>query len=559
MNYNLLDEDDNKFVVGNGDSSFSIAKYGLDDGFMEKLRMLPRVGYADGGMVQPEPIAQPGAPIDLPIDALPYNPSSLELGGVSPASIYAGRQLLQAQQEAANQRSLDLESANLAEETARQERLSKAFNLTPAEQQTAFTTAQPAAQPTALPTEQTPSVADNIPGYMKIGMGQGQTAPFMLPEDIRAGYEKMQQGTMAQAKAHADAAVEQAKLYEQQAADLQKNENARLAELNKLDQETATLQKDIATQKIDPSRIWTNASTGNRVTAGISLLLGGLSQGLTGAKSNPAMDVINNAIDRDIDAQKAELGKKQNLLSLNLQKYGRLDQAFQATKMQIMAVTQAQINQQAAKMGSKQALAAAQVATGQMDVQLAMLKNQLASAYAKDQMMNKPEGLTAKDLMKLDQETRSRMVQMPNGNYMEAFNEKSADEVKKAQGKFIPIQDLAKQFYVEMERGRVIPQGITPSAFQSMRQQRAEALEQSMTVELKNLFELGALTKDDMRLITPLVPEIGKIVNPEAQKAAVDFILERVNSRLNAVYSSNVPGLNPSGRKSRETSIFVRP
>ena len=226
--------------------------------------------------------------------------------------------------------------------------------------------------------------------------------------------------------------------------------------------------------------------------------------------------------------------------------------------MQMMAVTQAQINQQAAKMGSKQSLAAAQVASGEMDIKQAMLKNQLASAYAKDQMMNKPKGLTAKDLMKLDQETRSRMVQMPNGNFMEALNPAGADEVKKAQAKYIPIKDLANQFYVEMERGAVVPQGITPSAFQSMRQQRAAALEQSMTVELKNLFELGALTKDDMRLIQPLVPEIGKIVNPEAQKAAVDFIIQRVNSRLNAVYSANVPGLNPSGRKSREISPFVR-
>lgn len=549
MNYNLLDEDDNKFVVGNGDSSFSIAKYGLDDGFMEKLRMLPRmqsdggrIGFFDGGVAQdPSLIAQDEGEFSV------TNP----LGGV-----------LTVPKDFSDPATMELYN-----KAAAQAELSSEPSL---EQQRMMATPKPAAPTTPgveeralqpLPgagSTQVPS-AGTVPPYMQIGMGGPQPAPFMLPEDIRSGYEKMQQGTMAQAKAHADAAMEQAKLYEEQAIDLKVQEVARQTQMQNLDRQIATLQKDIATQKIDPNRIWSNATTGNRVMAGVSLLLGGLSQGLSGAKTNPAMDVINNAIDRDIDAQKAELGKKQNLLSLNLAKYGRLDQAFQATKMQIMAVTQAQINQQAAKMGSKQALAAAQVATGQMDVQLAMLKNQLASAYAKDQMMNKPEGLTAKDLMKLDQETRSRMVQLPNGNYMEAFNDKSAEEVKKAQGKFIPIQDLANQFYVEMERGSVIPQGITPSAFQSMRQQRAAALEQSMTVELKNLFELGALTKDDMRLIAPLVPEIGKIINPEAQKAAVDFIVNRVNSKLNAVYSANVPGLNPSGRQSRETSIFVRP
>lgn len=544
MNYNLLDEDDNKFVVGNGDSSFSIAKYGLDDGFMEKLRMLPRQGYFDGGVVEPSGLeaglkAQSGISDIFSAVATPIA-ETVQTGLQAPTS--RGLQFAPYGQFGGEPETPMTPMAPVSEPIP---------GRTGATGTWSPETEAPAAQPTAP--------EDNIPPYMKIGMGQNQPAPFMLPEDIRSGYEKMQQGTMAQAQAHADAAIEQARLYDEQAKDLALQQVRYDTHVRKLDSDIAELQKNIANQKIDPNRIWSNASTGNRVTAGISLLLGGLSQGLTGAKSNPAMDVINNAIDRDIDAQKAELGKKQNLLSLNLAKYGRLDQAFQATKLQIMAVTQAKINQQAAQMGSKQALGAAQVASGQMDVQMGMIKNQLAAAYAKEQLMNKPEGLTAKDLLKLDQETRSRMVQLPNGNYMEAFNEKSAEEVKKAQGKFIPIQDLAKQFYVEMERGRVIPQGITPSAFQSMRQQRAEALEQSMTVELKNLFELGALTKDDMRLITPLVPEIGKIVNPEAQKAAVDFILERVNSRLNAVYSSNVPGLNPSGRKSRETSIFVRP
>lgn len=544
MNYNLVDEDDNKFVVGNGDSSFSIAKYGLDDGFMEKLRMLPRVGYAEGGIVE-EPA-----------------PSALEsglkaqsgIGDIFGAIASPIGEAMQAGLEAPTPRGLQFAPYG---QFGGQAEAPTAPVSEPIPGRTGATgTWSPEAGAPAV----TPSpTEDNIPAYMKIGMGGQQPAPFMLPEDIRSGYEKMQQGTMQQAQAHADAAMEQARLYEEQAIDLKVQEVARQTQMQNLDKQIATLQKDIASQKIDPNRMWTNASTGNRVTAGISLLLGGLSQGLTGAKSNPAMDVINNAIDRDIDAQKAELGKKQNLLSLNLQKYGRLDQAFQATKMQIMAVTQAQINQQASKMGSKQALAAAQVATGQMDVQLAMLKNQLASAYAKDQMMNKPEGLTAKDLIKLDQETKARMVQLPNGNYMEAFSPQAASKVQEAQIRLAPIKDLANQFYTEMERGAVIPQGITPQAWQSQRQQRAAALEQTMKVELKNLFDLGALTDGDMDMINPLVPEIGKIVNPEAQKAAVDFIMNKVNSNLNAVYSAYVPGLNPSGRKSRETSVFRRP
>ncbi len=37
MPYSFIGEDDSKFTLSNGDGDFSIAKYGLDDGFMEKL------------------------------------------------------------------------------------------------------------------------------------------------------------------------------------------------------------------------------------------------------------------------------------------------------------------------------------------------------------------------------------------------------------------------------------------------------------------------------------------------------------------------------------------
>ena len=543
MPYNFVSEDDNKFTLNNGDQEFSIAKYDLDDGFMKKLRGLPRVGYYDGGVVAPELISQ---------DKGSFNVATPEDGVLTAPKDFSDPATMQLYNMAAAQAERSSMAAPSDVPRALTDIIPPSSVPQPVSPMAPAVTDRPIGQPA---TEQ------GQPGYLGLTQamqGMGGQAPFMMPEDIRSGFEKIQQGTADQAEAHAQAAMEQSRLYEEQAIDLQVMEVARKTQLNALDNETKRLQADVASNKIDPSRIYNNMTTGNRVLANISLLLGGLSQGLSGAKSNPAMDVINNAIDRDIDAQKAELGKKQNLLSLNLQKYGRLDQAFQATKMQMIAVTQAQINQQAAKMGSKQALAAAQVASGEMDIKQAMLKNQLASAFAKDQMMNKPEGLTAKDLMKLDDETQAKMVQMPNGNYMQAFNPQAAEAVRKAQAKFIPIKDLANQFYVEMEKGAVVPQGLTPDVWKSMRQQRASALEQSMTIELKNLFELGALTKDDMRLIEPLVPEIGKIVNPEAQKAAVDFIDQMVNSRLNAVYSSNVRGFNPSGRKSREISPFVR-
>lgn len=57
--------------------------------------------------------------------------------------------------------------------------------------------------------------------------------------------------------------------------------------------------------KIDNNRFWSNSSTGNKVMAGISIALGALGQAFTGGDRNYALEIIDKAIDRDIDEQKA--------------------------------------------------------------------------------------------------------------------------------------------------------------------------------------------------------------------------------------------------------------
>jgi hypothetical protein len=186
-----------------------------------------------------------------------------------------------------------------------------------------------------------------------------------------------------------------------------------------------------------------------------------------------------------------------------------------------------------------------------IDLKMAAIKQQLAASQAMSEKLNQPGGLSYKDVSKMNQDLQDKMVQLPNGNYMPARNKEAANEVSKKQVLYYPILDLTKQFYKAMEQGPTLPK--------TEASKNAKRLEASMLVELKNLSELGALTKDDMKIIDPLVPQIGNIIDPAAQKQAVDFIVNRVNSRLNAVYSAYIPGLNPSGRATREKSVFGRP
>lgn len=67
---------------------------------------------------------------------------------------------------------------------------------------------------------------------------------------------------------------------------------------------------EIGATKLDAHRLWNNRSTGDKVLAGIGLFLGAFGSG-----GNKAVDVINTAINKDIDAQKTDIQSKKDAYS----------------------------------------------------------------------------------------------------------------------------------------------------------------------------------------------------------------------------------------------------
>jgi hypothetical protein len=117
----------------------------------------------------------------------------------------------------------------------------------------------------------------------------------------------------------AQALGEQAKA---QAAALQPGIDAQQEIKNHIDQVTtqhsAEIQSvvdDIKNSHIDPNRYMSSMGTESRMATGIGLILGGVGSGVTGGP-NMALDFLNKQIDRDIQGQQAEIGKKENLVSL---------------------------------------------------------------------------------------------------------------------------------------------------------------------------------------------------------------------------------------------------
>ncbi len=132
------------------------------------------------------------------------------------------------------------------------------------------------------------------------------------------------------------------------------------ATMEKQQRNADELAQSVASEKIDPSKFWHDKSTGSKVLAAISVVLGGIGQALTHQNSNAALTVVQNAIDKDIDAQKANLGKKQTLLSDNLRQQGNLIAAENATRAQYESLFQGKVAQMAAKTNNPMVLSNAQ-------------------------------------------------------------------------------------------------------------------------------------------------------------------------------------------------------
>lgn len=70
----------------------------------------------------------------------------------------------------------------------------------------------------------------------------------------------------------------------------------------------------IKSSPIDSGRVWRNASTGDKVLAGIALLLSSAGQAMGAQGPNAGLQYIQKTIDQDIDAQKFDLLAKKDLI-----------------------------------------------------------------------------------------------------------------------------------------------------------------------------------------------------------------------------------------------------
>ena len=225
---------------------------------------------------------------------------------------------------------------------------------------------EPAVEPTAMVASHSPPTAvptylarpdaaapPSMPPFPTFPGGADWNRPEAL---LRGGIQAGEEAADTRAKAEAQIAADRVTV-EQRSLDAMKAiEDHRLSETSA---ETANIDKvmaDIASTKIDPHRFWDSRTTGQKVATGIGLILSGMGSGLTG-QPNLAAQFLQRTIDQDIEAQKANLDKKNNLVGWMMKKYGNVQTAAQAATAYQLAALAGQVQLAADRSGDMTAKA----------------------------------------------------------------------------------------------------------------------------------------------------------------------------------------------------------
>lgn len=212
------------------------------------------------------------------------------------------------------------------------------------------------------------------------GLAQGMDATAGM---MQAGYNNQMKGIQDTASAQGKLGEAQAQLMQQNIEAQQHAQGAFKSQFDALEQERQAHMQDIKDGHIDPNKYWTGDKDGNgshsKIAAGIGMILAGFNPT---NNPNAAINFLKSQMDMNLEAQKQNLGAKQNLLSANLRQFGNLKDATDMTRLMQADVMHNQLMQAAATAQTPMAKAAAEQAAGKLQMEYAPIQQQFAMRRA---------------------------------------------------------------------------------------------------------------------------------------------------------------------------------
>lgn len=366
--------------------------------------------------------------------------------------------------------------------------------------------------PAAAPPEQPPAAPPQPPAppgmeawnaaLAQNGQPQAQSVGYTaasLPPNPMAGMggrlSQIEQEGQAAANQQAQAEIQKgqtlANIQSGYQDSLQKQQAIRQKAWDDTTKEYQSAVEDYKNQHIDPNRVWAGKGAGQKMSALIGIVLGGMGQGVTGGP-NQALEVVQREIDRDIDAQKAEIGKKQNLISMLYQKFGNIDAADAAARMYLGASIQSRVEEAAARAATPEALAKAKLFMAQMHqgllgpaMQLAQFNYQmqftrmmvqqaqsggLPAQYIRTDVTPPPlESPDMAGIAKQQRELQERTIPGPQGKLLLARDPQAASKARERLAGATGFEETLRQMEALARDGAKLPGGTAKATYDRLR------------------------------------------------------------------------------------------
>ncbi len=303
------------------------------------------------------------------------------------------------------------------------------------------------------PFQEPSSAQDAADAPMQAGQGQGSQSPEspfgVMFGPLDQAYNQMGHAITQSGAAQAMGAELEAHAAQAQQANIASADKNFQDQLGQLNNESQKLETDIAHGHIDPNHYVDTMSGGQKVATAIGLALGGIGSGLTHGP-NVAAQFLQQQMQRDMQAQQANINSKNNLLRANLAMTGNMRAAQAMTMANLTSMYQAKIQQAAAQSQAPQAMANAQYLNGQMNMQKGqfLIQAGLAGAAGNGQLPAQYRPFLPKDL-------QERSVELPNGHVGLAPTAADAQKISQQKQAIDAAQALINNMEVQRKNNGV--------------------------------------------------------------------------------------------------------
>lgn len=366
----------------------------------------------------------------------------------------------------------------------------------------------------------------------------------------------MMKSQNAMAQAQASGFKQQADMWKQTMDQQQQEHDTYVKNWTDLTQKMDQTRQDVMNQKIDPGRFWKSktgaAGFGSKVAAVLGMVLGGFAQNKTGV--NPATAAINNLINQDIEAQKDNIGLKQNLLSDYYRQFGNMEVAHRATQMDMMNMVQAQLAQIAGNTQNNVVQQQAKQFGFELGEKIDEQKAALAQQKAQMENMSMLAGTQPGEpnLAMLPKEVAEKAIRIPDefgGGFTVAHSTQDKEKLADAQSAYETLQDTIKEMHEHLDKGA---RGIIPawSPIGGSASEKGDQLKKQAQGQLREMLDKirpGSGTD----AILNQVPDIS-IINQDKAKQSLAGLEAYARSILRGAYSTRT-GRNFRGQESKTT------